>query len=151
MAVSEQIIKELESRVGVEGQPLEYEIEKGMIKRYAAAIGDPNPLWQDEGYAAGTRYGCIVAPPNFILTLGFGRVLQKYLEDPEITVLHGSTDVEYRWPVKAGDVISVSATVSKVRQRQSKLGDTLFVTFDMKYRNQHQQAVAECRQLAIFY
>ena len=141
MAVSEQVIAELESRVGVAGQPVAYEIEKGMLKRYAAAVGDGNPLWQDEGYA----------PPNFILTLGFDRVLKKYLEDPSITVLHGSTELDYHQTVKAGDVISVTATVSKVRRRQSKTGTTLFATFDMQYKNQHRKPVAECRQLAIIY
>ena len=151
MAVSKQVIEELESWVGVEGQPVVYDIEKGSIERYAAAVGDGNPLWQDKEYAAGTQYGGIVAPPNFILTLGFDRVLKKYLEDPSVTVLHGSTELECRQTVKAGDVITVTAAVSKVRRRQSKTGSTLFVTFDMQYRNQHQQPVAECRQLAIIY
>jgi len=141
MATSEQIIKELENRVGIDEQPAAYEIEKGMIRRYAVAVGDDNPLWQDEGYA----------PPNFILTLGFSRVLGRYLADPSITVLHGSTEMECHQPVRVGDVITVVASVGKVRKRQSEKGGTLFVTFDMKYKNQHQQPVAECRQLAIMY
>jgi acyl dehydratase len=141
MAVSEQVIEELESRVGVEGQPVAYEIEKGMIRRYAAAVGDDNPRWLEEG----------CAPPNFILTLGFGRVLGKYLADPSLTVLPGSTELECHQPVRAGDVITVTASIGKVRKRQSEEGNTLFVTFDMQYKNQERQPVAECRQLAIIY
>ena len=141
MAISEQAITELESRIGVSAEQLTCEIEKDMIRRYTAAVGDENPLWLEKG----------CAPPNFILTLGFGKVLKKYLDDPEITVLHGSTEIEYHQPVKIGDRITVNASVSKVRQRQSEKGNTVFVTFDMQYTNQERQPVAECRQLAIMY
>lgn len=151
MAVDSKIIQELENRVGIEGQPLVYDIEKGMIKRFARAIGDPNPLWQDEEYAAKTDYGGIIAPPNFILTLGFGHVLGAYISKPSITVLHGSTELENYQAIKPGDVITVITIIKNVRQRPGKTGKMLFVTFDMVYRNQKQETVAGCRQMAIMY
>ena len=151
MAIDEQTIKELESRVGVEGQPLVYEIEKGLIRRFAVAVGDDNPLWQDEEYAAKSRYGGIVAPPNLILTLGFGGLLKKYIDDPAVTVLHGSTELECHRPVRAGDTISAVSRVKNVRQRQGEAGTMLFVTFDIAYSNQKNEKVAECRQMVIIY
>jgi acyl dehydratase len=151
MAVDLKIIQELEGRVGVEGQPVAYEIEKGMIKRFALAVGDPNPLWQDEEYAAKTEYGGIVAPPSFILTLGFGHVLGGYISNPSLTVLHGSTELDSYQAVRPGDVISVTITVRSVRQREGKTGKMLFVIFDMVYRNQRKETVAKCRQMAIVY
>lgn len=151
MVVDSKIIQELENRVGIEGQPVVYDIEEGTIKRFARAIGDPNPLWQDEEYAVKTDYGGIIAPPNFILTLGFGHVLGAYISDPSITVLHGTTELENYQAVKPGDVITVTATIKNVRQRPGKTGKMLFVTFDMVYRNQKQETVAECRQMAIIY
>src|SRR6476469_7924704 len=36
------------------------------ILRFAEGIGDDNPLWTDEAYAASTSYGGIIAPPSFI-------------------------------------------------------------------------------------
>lgn len=39
---------------------------KDLIRHYADAMGDLNPLWRDEGYARHTRYGSIIAPPTFL-------------------------------------------------------------------------------------
>jgi len=141
MAISEEEIKELESRVGVAGQPQFHEIEKGQIRRFAAAVGDDNSLWQAGEYA----------PPNLILTLGFGGLLKKYIEDPEITVLHGSTELECHQQIMAGDVISAVSSVKNVRQRQGQDGMMLFVTFDITYSNKKQEKVADCRQMVIIY
>jgi len=137
--------------VGIAEQPLIYEIEKGMIKRFAQAIGDSNPLWQDEGYAAKTSYGGIIAPPNFILTLGFSGILRDFIADPEITVLHGSTEMDSYQAVRPGDVITVTSTVRSVREMQGEVGKMLFVTFDMLYKNKKDELVAECRQMTIIY
>ena len=151
MSIDSKTIKELESRVGVEEEPLVYEIEKGMIKRFARAIGDPNQLWQDEKYAVKTSYGSIIAPPNFVLTLGFGKILQDFISDPEITVLHGSTELESYQAIRPGDVITVTSTIRNIRDRQGEMGKMLFVTFDMLYKNQKEELVAKCRQMAIIH
>ena len=42
------------------------------IRHFAHAIGDDNPLFTDEDYAASTRWGCPVAPPTFLFSC-FGR------------------------------------------------------------------------------
>ena len=151
MAIDSRIIKELERRIGIDEQPLVYEIEKGMIKRFARAIGDPNPLWQDEEYAVKTSYGGIIAPPNLVLTLGFGKILQNFISDPEITVLHGSTELESYQAIRPGDVITVTSTIRNIRDRQGEKGKMLFVTFDMLYKNQKKEMVAQCRQMAIIH
>ena len=40
------ISDELQSLLNVEFGPEVYEIEKGMVRKFAEAIDDPNPLWQ---------------------------------------------------------------------------------------------------------
>ena len=151
MAIDSQAIKELESQVGVEWPPLVYEVEKGMIRRFAQAVGDSNPLWQDEGYAKKTGYGGVIAPPNFILTLGFNQLQQVLALGSLVTVLHGSTELECYQPVRSGDTITVTTRIKNVRERQSKMGRTVFITLDMVYKNQKQEVVAGCRQMAIIY
>ena len=42
------------------------------IRHFTHAIGDDNPLFTDEDYAASTRWGCPVAPPTFLFSC-FGR------------------------------------------------------------------------------
>ena len=48
-----------------------FPIEAGHIIMFARAIGDPNPIYSDETYAAGTECGGIVAPPTFVQEAGF--------------------------------------------------------------------------------
>jgi hypothetical protein len=61
------ITDEMRAAIGIQSEPSVIEIEKGMTKRFAQAIEDPSPLWQNEEYA---RYGGIVAPPGFIMSAG---------------------------------------------------------------------------------
>lgn len=145
------LAEELKSQVGVDWPPLVYEIEKGMIRRFAQAVGDPNPLWQDEEYASRSSFSGIIAPPTFLLILGFGQILQMLTSDSSLTVLHGSTELECHQPVRPGDVITVTTKIANVRERPGKMGKTLFVTFDMTGTNQGQDVVAKCRQMAIIY
>jgi acyl dehydratase len=42
-----------------------FPVEAGHIMMFARSIGDPNPIYADEEYAAGTEVGGIVAPPTF--------------------------------------------------------------------------------------
>ncbi len=137
-------IEKLRDEIGVEWEPGIYEIEKGMIRRFAQAIDDQNPLWQDDG---------TIAPPTFILTIGFAQIQQKMITlMPGAGRLHGGTELEHYRPVRPGDTITVSGKIAQVRERESsKLGKMVFVTFDMSYKNQRQELVAKCRQLTILY
>lgn len=146
-----QAVERLKSQIGVEWPPLVYEIEKGMIRRFARAVGDSNPLWQDEEFAKKTSYGGIIAPPTFALILGFDQLQQVLTSGSSLTVLHGSTELGCYQPVRPGDVITLTARIANVRERQSKMGRTAFVTFGMTYKNQGQEVVARCRQMAIIY
>ncbi len=151
MVADKLSIEELKSKIGVEGPPLVYEIEKGMIRRFAQAVGDPNPLWQDEGYAAKSGFGGIIAPPTFVLTLGFDRIIHPLTQIPSQTVLHGSTELDCYQPVSPGDVITATTKIAGVRQREGQIGKMAFITFDITYKNQRQEVVAKCRQRAIIY
>ena len=147
------ITDELRSKIGIESEPELYEIEKGMIRRFALAIDDPNPLWRDEGYARKSRYGGITAPPTFVLTIGFDELQQQVLESiPYGGLLHGSTELECYQPVRPGDVISVTTKIPNIRERQDRrMGKMVFVTLDVTYKNQKQELVAKCQQMIIGY
>ena len=147
------VIEKLRSEVGVEWDPGVYEIEKGMIRRFARAVGDPNPLWQDEEYATKSRYGGIIAPPTFVLPMSLEQIQQKMFSlIPGVSRLHGGTELEYYRPVRPGDTITVSGKIEGIRERQGKkLGSMVFITFDLTCRNQRQELVAKCRQLTIIY
>jgi acyl dehydratase len=135
-------IEKLKSQVGVEWQPQEYQIERGMIRRFTRAVGDPNPLWQDGA----------IAPPTFILAVGFEQFIEGLLSlVPFGTVLMGDTQLECYQPVKLGDIITVVFKIGSLRERKGKMGQMVFMTFDSSYKNQRQELVGKCRQMVIGY
>lgn len=112
-----------------------YEIEKGMIQRFARAVDDPNSLWNT------------MAPPSFIVTIGgeqFGQQLMTMFRDG---LLHGSTELECYQPVRSGDKITVTAKIASIRERSQMA----FVTFEITYTNQRHDLVAKCQQTMIGY
>jgi len=147
------ITDELRSKIGIESEPEVYEIEKGMIRRFVLAIDDPNPLWRDEAYARKSRYGGIIAPPTFVLTVGFDELQRQVLESvPYGGILHGSTELECYQPVRPGDIITVTTKIANIRERQGgRMGKMVFVTLDITYKNQRQELVARCQQVFIRY
>ena len=42
-----------------------FPVEAGHILMFARAVGDPNPVYADADYAAGSEAGGIIAPPSF--------------------------------------------------------------------------------------
>ncbi len=132
-------IDELKSKLGTELEPVTYEIEKGMIQRFVQAVDDPNPRWQ------------VIAPPTFILTVALEQIQQLLTLTSSETLLHGSTELECYQPLRSGDVLTATARVANIRERQGKMGKTAFITFDTTYRNQRQELVAKCHQMIISY
>lgn len=145
------ILEGLRSRIGKEEYVNTYEIEKGLFKKFALAIGDSNPLWQDEEYARKQGYDTVIAPPALILALGWDEHETQFRKIlPFDSGVHGSTEVEFYEPVKPGDTITVKCRLIDVFHRKGKLyGDMLFGTFERVYTNQKQQLVAKCRQTQV--
>ncbi len=150
MAEDSLISEELKSRIGVEGKPRVYEIEKGLIKQFAQAIDDPNPLWQDEEYARKSKYGGLIAPPALVIALGWS---DFQADGPRARAgLHGGTDLEYYQPIRAGDTITITNTLIDAQEKDSRrLGKMAVFTYERTYKNQRQEVVAKCRQLVINY
>ncbi len=67
--ITEQGLDDLRRRIGVKItdtlEPWCYEATRDNIRHYAHGIGDDNPLWCDPDYAAGTRWGGMLAPRAF--------------------------------------------------------------------------------------
>jgi acyl dehydratase len=142
MAEASSNIDRLKSKVGVEWEPREYEIEGEMIRRFARAVGDNNPLWRDGN----------IAPPTFTLSIGFEQFVEDLMSlTPFNTVLMGNTELECYQPVRLGDLITVIFKISSLRERQGATGKMAFMTFDSSYKNQKGELVAKCHQMVIGY
>ena len=59
------VTDEVSKQIGTNGEIRTYDVERGAIRRFAEAIGDPNPLFNDEREARKTRFGGMIASPTF--------------------------------------------------------------------------------------
>ena len=114
------ITQEMLDAIGVESGPATHEVEKGAIKKFAEAIGDPNPLFTDEKAARQTRYGGLIAPPTFLRSMEPGPPKAPFAI-PYDGLLDGGSEWEYFGPVRPGDRITSSGAGS-TRWRETRGG-----------------------------
>lgn len=89
-----------------------YEVSAAKIAEFARAIGDDNPAY------AGARP---VAPPTFVMVIA-ASAWESMFEDPELDialrrVVHGDQRFTFERPLRAGDVVTSTLTIDKVRRR----------------------------------
>ena len=71
------------------------------ILRFAEGIGDDNPLWTDQSYAAGSVHGGVVAPPSFI----FACLASVQVGWPGLGGFHAETKMTFHQTIRQGDRI----------------------------------------------
>ena len=72
--LTDEGIARLRERIGVQYNkptpPHNYEVTWDGTRHFAYGYGDDNPLWCDPEYGKSTRWGGLIAPPNFLYTMG---------------------------------------------------------------------------------
>ncbi len=142
------VTDEVKKLIGAESQPLTFEIERGAIRRFAEAIDDPNPLFNDEQAARRTRFGGMIAPPTFMRSLGIEFLEVKV---PANRALDGGSEWEYFVPVRPGDRITVVSKVADIRETEGRLGPMVFIVAETRYTNQSGELCVIQRTTTIRY
>jgi acyl dehydratase len=136
--------------IGRKGPAVTVEVEKGAIQAFSRAIGDDNPLFNDEAAARRGRYGGLVAPPTFLRSVGSVRPELPF-ELPFTRLLDGGSDWEYFEPVRPGDRITSASQITDIAERTGRAGLMLFMTIVITYRNQFDHLVATQTSTTIRY
>ena len=110
------------SLVGRKSEPVVHEVEKGEIRRFAEALGDPNPIYVDEAAARGAGYPALVAPPTYAAVLAGNERFRQTLDLGSRALLHVDQQLEYVRPILAGDVLTVTSRVADVQERPAGAG-----------------------------
>ena len=116
--------------IGQWSTPVENLIEKGAVRKFAQAIGDANPLYVDEAYAQGTRYGRLLAPPTFSRTFDYGVV--EGLVVPTDGLIHGEQQFHYERPLYVGESFWCSYRIADTYTRSGSLGKMIFLIYEQK-------------------
>lgn len=143
--------EEARKQIGTVAEARTYDIERGAIRRFAEAIGDPNQLFNDEQQARKTRFGGMVAPPTFCRSLGSPIPSVKLNMPSGVRVLDAGSDWEYFVPVRPGDRITVQSKLADLRESQGKLGPMVFIVIETSYTNQFGELCLTQRSTTIRY
>ena len=130
----------MKNAVGVSSAPAHYDVEKGHVKQFAEAIGDPSPQWSGEDMAA---------PPTF-LRMCIPNELEE-LEMPFSRGLDGGSEWEYFIPVRPGDTITVTQQIIDFSEKHGRLGAMLIETRQNSFVNQRGELVATEKTVNISY
>ena len=153
--VSESVItKEMKDAIGVESDPVVYQIEEGAILRFAEAIGDTNPIFNDKNAASKTKYGGIGAPPTFLRSIAHVKAPEPKVQvkSPYPANVDGGSEWEYFEPIKVGDTITATSYLADINERKGgKFGSMLIMVRETKYMNQHGTVAALQRTTGISY
>ncbi len=150
MISDEALVEEFRRLVGKEAEPEVWDAEKGHMKRFAQAIGDPNPLWQEMSYARKSRYGNVVGPPLYLIDVGLVKFVDRLVEmAPHKANINGGTEIEYFKPIQAGDTITTVAKLAQVREKKGSTGSLIFLVVEVTYTNQRGELVRKCRNTFI--
>ncbi len=145
-------IEEMKKAIGKPTGSATIEIEKGMIKKFAESLEDPNPLWQDEEYAKKARFGGIVAPPGLLMAaMMLGERAPLPFAMPMARILDGGGEWEYFKPMRPGDVLTVASKLHDIREREGKMGKMLFMVTETTWTNQNNELVARALGTLINY
>lgn len=136
------------------------ELGRAAIRYFALALGDDNPLYNDEEFARRTRHGGIIAPPTLVcetnqhMTTGpdedgyVGHVWALPL--PTRRFIRGDNDYEFFQPVRPTDRITVTWRITDIYERETRQGAMLFVVSEARYVNQRAELLAVNRETNIY-
>lgn len=136
------------SVIGSKSEVMQFEVEKGAIRSFAAAIGSNNPLFIDEAYAKKQGYASLIAPPTFPATF---RLSKPGLDHIELSrTLHGEQEFIYERPIVAGDILSCYNELVDVYEKESKNKKMTFYILETRGEDDKGNLVYRSRTTIIY-
>lgn len=153
-----------------------FPVEASHILMFARSIGDPNEVYYDADYAAGTEVGGIAAPPTFVQASA--QFDPDYFLRPKIGEpwfgsgkeptgikkessgggggggggggLHAEQHYEYHRPLRAGDVLTATTRPGETWEKEGKrAGKLVFSESITEYRDADGELVVTARGVGV--
>lgn len=137
------------SVVGQEFDRYTYEVTREDIVEFATSLGETNPLYTDEEYAATTPYGGLIAPPTFCVSF------RSYATMPDLKLNYGKRgfdggkECQFFAPIRPGDSITGVDRIAEVYEKTGRSGNMIFIVRESEMTNQYGEKVAVIRQSLI--
>ncbi|RPI47243.1 MAG: acyl dehydratase [Betaproteobacteria bacterium] len=112
-------------RVTISEPPHLTEVTRDSIRHWAHATGDRNPLFLDEAYARGSRYGTLIAPPCQLYA--FSRISIGYRGGlPGVHSFFAGSWWKWHEPIRLGERIDTEVTFKDLVELPSRFAGRMF-------------------------
>lgn len=115
-----------EEIIGKKSNRVKNTVSREAVVTFAAAIGDPHPIYVDESYGKTTRFKQNLAPPTFPRTFQYGEV--PGLNLPKKGLIHGEQTYHYTRPLMVGEDVYCFLEVEAYVEKEGKSGKMGFLT-----------------------
>ena len=127
--------------------PVAVDVDAGLLKLFAKATGQTNPIYFDRVAAQAAGYRDIVAPPTYAFSLQLRACdvfpIIPLMQLDQRNCLHGEQKFRYHHPIVAGDCIALWSRITDVYEKAGgRLG---FVVVETQCRNQEDKPVVDMR------
>lgn len=169
---------EIKSMIGTETEwgPYSDPISPSEVRRFVQAIMDDNPIYYDDAYAKGTRYGEVICPPLYT-SFAFRRPhgapdpLDRLKTDREWDALggginnqraldavphgfprmvNGGAEVELYKRIRPGKRVRSKARYHDIRERIGSTGPMALIVTETIYQDDDGDLLATVRQTSIY-
>jgi hypothetical protein len=112
------------------------------IRRYVDGIGDLNPRFRDLEYSKRTKYGCLVAPPLFLMTICVPYQGMVVIRDAR--PFYSGSEWQFFRPILEDDKLDFNGYgTAGVELKKSRFSGQMLVTTSLyEYRNHRAEVVA---------
>jgi acyl dehydratase len=122
-------------------------VERGVVRAFAEAIGDLNPLYVDEEVAKKSRYHRCMAPPTFPRTFRYGTI--PGLPMPASGLIHGQQVFHYRHRLFVGDQVFCYQVLKDFYEKVGSLGRLSFLVFECVGEDHEEECLFTCTETYI--
>ena len=143
------LTKKMLNIIGTQSETNKFKVHKENIIRFAESIQDYNPLYTNELQARKSTYGSLIAPPTFLRSCYPGP-FKKSISLPFYTSVDGGSEWEYFEPIRDGDEINVTATITDLYEKNGSKEQMLFQKTTITYINQFKSLVSKEENIGIF-
>jgi len=143
------LTNKLKHLVGKSTRPVTFEVEKGQVRRFAAAIGEESLVHSDEKTARAAGFASVVAPPTFASALSALDPLLEEIGLDQQSTMHAEEEYEYFRPIVAGDVVNIVHRVADVYDKQAPNGRLVFVVIETRGNDKRGRPVFKGRRVLV--
>lgn len=111
--------------IGKTSNKVKNTVERGAVKKFAEAIGDPHPIFIDEEFGKKSRYKGNIAPPTFPRVFDYGKI--EGLNLPKKGLIHGEQTFTYKRPLLVGEDVYCYTEIKDCYEKQGSYGLMTFL------------------------